>query len=59
MSNPEKSLIIRSVVEAVAIGNGSVVADAMPSKICNMSVIGEMFGVKISQISDNKFYYDY
>lgn len=43
----------------VAIGNGSVVADAMPSKICNMSVIGEMFGVKISQISDNKFYYDY
>ena len=39
--------------------NGGIIACGTPSELCNLPIIEDIFGVKIKQMQDDKYSYQY
>ena len=39
--------------------NGKIIACGTPSELCNLPIIEDIFGVKIKQMQDGKYLYEY
>ena len=39
--------------------NGGIIACGTPSELCNLPIIEDIFGVKIKQMQDGKYLYEY